>query len=164
MANTGKPKRALVFFSAMLASAFVLNWIWEMAQANAYVAHPGMLRRCTLASFADAAITAAIYAVGALATKRLLWATTRTWNVYLTCAVLGFVYAVLVERHAIAAHRWVYSETMPVIPALQAGLWPVLQLTLLVPVSVWFGGASLACWVRGHDTYRRNTVSSERKF
>jgi len=53
------------------------------------------------------------------------------WNIYATAAVLGLAYA------ALAAGRWSYTERMPVVPGLGAGLWPLLQMTLLPPLTFW---------------------------
>lgn len=133
-------KRSWIFFATLLCAAFVLNWLWEGAQMKAYAPHgtpTAAMLRCTFATFADVAITLGLYAIGALAAKRLYWGLRGGWNVYLTCALLGFAYAVLVERQATASGRWSYSWHMPIIPLLEVGLWPVLQLTLLVPFCVW---------------------------
>ena len=54
------------------------------------------------------------------------------WNIYATAAVLGLAYA------ALAAGRWSYTERMPVVPGLGAGLWPLLQMTLLPPLTFLF--------------------------
>jgi hypothetical protein len=132
--------RGWIFFGTLLCSAFLLNWAWEVAQAGAYAPHGTQseaMRRCTFATFADAAITLGLYAIGALAAKRLYWGLRGGWNVYLTCALLGFIHAVLVEKQATASGRWSYSSHMPIIPVLEVGLLPVLQLTFLVPLSVW---------------------------
>lgn len=43
--------------------------------------------------------------------------------------------AVAIERAALAVGRWSYTSTMPVFPGLEVGLWPVLQMPLIVSVS-----------------------------
>jgi hypothetical protein len=50
----------------------------------------------------------------------------------------GLSYATLVEHAALAAGRWSYSHRMPVVSVLSAGLWPLLQMTLLPPLAFWF--------------------------
>ena len=78
-----------------------------------------------------------IYAAGALAAGDLGWGLRGRWNIYATVAVLGLAYAALMEHAALAAGRWSYTERMPVVSVLGAGLWPLLQMTLLPPLTVW---------------------------
>ena len=47
---------------------------------------------------------------------------------------------------ALAAGRWSYTERMPVVPVLAAGLWPPLQMTLLPPLTFW-----IARWWAGRS-------------
>jgi hypothetical protein len=47
------------------------------------------------------------------------------------------VSALLVEWTALSAGAWSYNDRMPIVPLLDAGLWPGLQLTILVPVTMW---------------------------
>ena len=129
------------FLSTVLAG-FVLNEIWEMAQMSAYVETAGhswtsTLGFCTRAAVGDVGIILGIYAAGALAAGDLGWGLRGRWNIYAAAAVLGLAYAVLVEHAALATGRWSYTERMPVVPGLGAGLWPLLQMTLLPPLTVW---------------------------
>ena len=39
---------------------------------------------------------------------------------------------------ALAAGRSSYTDRMPVVSVLGAGLWPLLQMTLLPPLTFWF--------------------------
>lgn len=54
---------------------------------------------------------------------------------YALMATVGVVIAVLIERHALATGRWAYTDWMPVLPVLDVGLVPVLQM-LIVPAVV----------------------------
>jgi hypothetical protein len=56
---------------------------------------------------------------------------------YLLMTVLGFTIAVLIERRALAGSRWVYTDQMPIMPIVNVGLVPVLQLIVLPPVVLW---------------------------
>jgi hypothetical protein len=127
----------------MILTSFVLNELWEMAQMSAYVETAGYpwtstLGFCTWAAAGDVGIILGIYFVGALATGDSGWGLSGRWNIYATAAVLGLVYAVLVEHAALAAGRWAYTERMPVVSVLGAGLWPLLQMTLIPPVTYLF--------------------------
>ena len=133
------------FFATTVLASFVLNEIWEMAQMSAYVETAGhswtsTLGLCTRAAVGDVGIILGIYAAGALAAGNLGWGLRGRWNIYATAAVLGLAYA------ALAAGRWSYTERMPVVSVLGAGLWPLLQMTLLPPFTFlfarWWAGRS----------------------
>jgi hypothetical protein len=51
-------------------------------------------------------------------------------------AVLGAGTAIAVEWAALADGRWTYNALMPIIPVLNVGLWPVVQISLLPVMSV----------------------------
>jgi len=150
--NSSLPWRRLVrFFAATVLASFVLNEIWEMAQMSAYVETAGhswasTLGLCTRAAVDDVGIILGIYAAGALAAGDPVWGLRGRWNIYATVAVMGLAYAALVERAALDAGSWSYTERMPVVSVLGAGLWPLLQMTLLPPltflVARWWAGRS----------------------
>jgi len=152
-AHSGLPWRLLGrFFAATVLASFVLNEIWEMAQMSAYVETEGhswtsTLDLCTRAAVGDVGIILGIYAAGALAAGDLAWGLSGRWNIYATEAVLGLTYATLVEHAALASGRWSYTERMPVVSVLDAGLWPLLQMTLLPPLTF-----LIALWLAGRST------------
>jgi hypothetical protein len=139
------------FFATIVLASFVLNEIWEMAQMSAYVETAGYswvstLGFCTRAAVGDVGIILGIYTVVALAAGDPGCGLSGRWNMYATAAVLGLAYAVLVEHAALSAGRWTYTESMPVMPVLGAELWPLLQMTLLPPLTFlfarWWAGCS----------------------
>lgn len=130
------------FFALLLLAAFALNWLWEMVQMPAYAEMAGRTwgesaPTCTAAAAGDVVITLAIYAVAALAAGSLRWPLENRWNVYAAATLLGAAWATAVEWRALAFGRWSYADQMPVVPTLGVGLWPFLQLTLLVPAALW---------------------------
>ena len=130
------------FFAAVLLAGFVLNEIWEMALMSFYVETAGQpwmnsLGMCTRAAAGDVGIILAIYATGALAAGDAGWGLRGRWNIYGAAALLGLAAAALAEHAALAAGRWAYADRMPVVPWLGAGLWPLLQMTLLAPLTFW---------------------------
>ncbi len=139
------------FFTTTVLAGFVVNEIWEMAQMSAYVEMVGRswtstLGTCTRAAAGDVGIILMLYAASALIAADLGWGLRGRWNHYATAAVLGLAAGALVEHAALAAGRWSYTERMPVVPVLGAGLWPLLQLTLLPPLTFlfarWWAGRS----------------------
>ena len=130
------------FFAAVLLAGFVLNEIWEMALMSFYVETAGQpwmnsLGVCTRAAAGDVGIILAIYATGALAAGDPGWGLRGRWNLYAAAAVLGLAFSALAEHAALAAGRWTYADRMPMVPLLGAGLWPLLQMTLLAPLTFW---------------------------
>jgi len=55
----------------------------------------------------------------------------------LVLAIIGFFFAVGIEQSALLLERWGYTDVMPIVPYLQVGLLPVLQMTLLLPLSIY---------------------------
>lgn len=138
------------FFASMVLVGFVLNEIWEMAQMYAYTimtadSWSSTLALCTQATLGDVGIVLGIYATNALATGDLDWGLRGRWNIYAAMAVQGLVYATLLEHAALSSGQWSYTEQMPIVPVLAAGLWPLLQMTLLPPLTVWIA----RCWAGG---------------
>jgi hypothetical protein len=131
----------------LLVLAVALNWSWEMVQMGAYEEMAGLpwrstLWRCFRASLGDAALTLLAAAVATRLMHLLPWT-------YAAAAVAAAALAVIVERIGLMAGAWSYSDRMPVVPALDVGLWPLLQLPLLVPLTLW----AAVCW---HRTSRRD--------
>lgn len=91
---------------------------------------------CTVAAFGDAFITLGIYTIARFA-ARFLQREKIDWKLYAVAALLGAVCAVAVERIALVSGYWFYTDRMPLVPLFGAGLWPFLQLTLLVPIALW---------------------------
>ncbi len=140
--NSAGLRGALLLLVLVSAFAFVSNWIWEMAQMPAYsemAERPwkSTAARCTIATAGDVGITLSVYLLIALASGKLAWAKERRWNTYAAAALLGFFHATLTERWALASGAWSYREQMIRVPILDVGLWPFLQLGLLVPISIW---------------------------
>lgn len=134
------------FFTALIVSTFALHWLWEMFQMSAFVEMAGRswgetALSCARAALGDVAMTLSIYGLGCLAAGRWRWGLGGRWNMYLTGALLGGVFAAAFEWYAMASDRWSYNERMPIVPILKVGLWPLLQLMLLVPSS-W----AIAAW------------------
>lgn len=92
---------------------------------------------CTLAALGDVLLTLLIYGIGALGARDWRWASKQPVNAYATGSLLGLILGIAIERVAKETGAWRYAETMPIIPLVDAGLWPLLQLALLVPVSWW---------------------------
>lgn len=141
-ANASQPLPS--FLATLFAVAFGINWLWEMLQMPAYADVPERSWRetvllCTVASVGDVALTLAAYGAGALVTRRLRYGRGRSggWKTYALMALSGVGVAITIEIAALAVGYWSYNERMLVLPLVNVGLLPFLQLTLLMPLSLW---------------------------
>lgn len=106
--------------------AFGLNAVWENLHSYLYVHYQGgaitefILLRAT---FADAVIITLI----ALPFLFLPAFKKRAWLI----VPMGVIVAVSMEWYALGTGRWAYNALMPIIPLLQTGLTPTIQLGLL---------------------------------
>lgn len=91
---------------------------------------------CLRAAVGDAFIIAGIWAVGRVLFARDVWVTPIAVLPLLLLVVLGAAIAIGIEQASIAADRWAYSELMPVVPAVETGLSPLIQLLVLPGVSI----------------------------
>ncbi|MGH7365438.1 MAG: hypothetical protein ACREK9_03430 [Candidatus Rokuibacteriota bacterium] len=124
--------------------AFLLNLTWEFAQVPLFAGMPsaqhwGAILVCGRATLGDVVI--ALVAYWAIAAS----AGARSWVLRPTAAQLtGFVAAgvlITIFMEWLATQvlgRWMYAETMPVVPLLGVGLSPLLQWIVLPPIVVWF--------------------------
>ncbi|PRY13828.1 hypothetical protein CLV24_105198 [Pontibacter ummariensis] len=132
----GKTKgRGAVILSAwILAIGFLVNLVWENAQAFLYVGYGGFMEHfwiCFVASVIDALVILLVYLVLALVYKDLYWPGHNTIVRYAVLALIGGALAVGFELWALAVGEWNYTCLMPVLPGLEVGLSPLIQLMVL---------------------------------
>jgi len=120
-------KRILLVFIL----AFLLNLIWENLHSFLYANYMGgkitefiLLR----ASAADALIVTILVLpfvfIAALRSK--------SWIVIFA----GVLIAIFIELYALQTGRWAYNSFMPVIPLLNTGLTPTIQLGVLAYIVI----------------------------
>lgn len=143
------------FVLVFLISAFALHLLWEFAQCGPfYVAGkvPLTVGAMLYVTAADVALSALLYAVVSVGLWDRAWGLRRPWTAMLALMAIGAAFAIAVEMHAVATNRWSYSEIMPRLPILGAGLLPVLQLALVTAVSTWIAGSWAARMQRPDTT------------
>ena len=129
------------FLLVLAVSAFGLNLLWETAQVFAFSSlHDAsgfeVFVLVTVASVADAIITIFAYLVVALLRRNWNWWKSFVSLDLLIFAVAGAVVATLIETVAISRGVWSYGDYMPIVPLLEVGLLPFLQLTILLPAAL----------------------------
>ena len=112
-------------------TAFVLNAVWEHAHSFLYLHHKsGIITEYIL--FRAAIFDGAIITLFAFIFLSVLNYKYRLWIM----AAGLFIFAVGLELWALETSRWMYADAMPVIPFLNTGLTPTIQLSLLGYLSV----------------------------
>jgi len=106
--------------------AFVSNWVWENLHSVLYF-HPNgeMITQTILlqATLFDAVFITVVGIVFLLVPylRERLWLS----------IIVGMVGAIIIEWQALAIGKWAYTASMPLIPLLNTGLTPTIQLGLL---------------------------------
>ena len=121
----------------VFAIAFVLNAAWEVSQASLYSGERQSLLttflHCLPAILLDAIFTVSLYAV--LLRSRDCSFPQPTVLGLLLIGIIGGTTAVSVELLALLFGWWSYGASMPLVPRLDIGLLPVLQLGILTPLT-----------------------------
>lgn len=119
----------------ILLWAFGLNLVWENLQAPLYAGYKTFwqhLPACIFGAVGDAILIFCLY----LFTKIILPKATG-FLFYALLAILGLLSAVVIEKFALQMNLWQYGD-MPMLPIVNIGLYPVLQMTFLAPLSIFF--------------------------
>lgn len=129
------------FLFVLWLAAFGLNMIWELAQVFAFSSLDKasafeIFILVTIASVADAFITLAAFLSVALLRRERHWWKSAGVSDFLIFAFVGMISAVLIETIALSRGTWTYGDYMPIIPLLEIGLLPFVQLTILLPAAL----------------------------
>lgn len=124
-------------------TSFVLHLGWEALHVPLYSGYEGLntlLPLSVWAALGDVLYTLLAIGLVSLFKKSCLrWIAQARASDFVGLAVLGFLIAVGVEYKALALGRWEYSAAMPIVPLLRVGASPVLQMTILLPLTVYLG-------------------------
>ena len=118
--------------------AFVLHLVWENTQAPLFAGYSSFgqhLPLCFLGTIGDVVFTAAVYLSIAMLKNDFGWIMRLSSKDIFVLVAVGFFFALGIEWRALLFGRWGYADIMPIIPYFQVGLTPILQMTLLLPLS-----------------------------
>ncbi|MEK7624110.1 MAG: hypothetical protein AAB404_00040 [Patescibacteria group bacterium] len=124
------------YFFILIATSFAFHIVWENFQAPLYagfVSFSSHFSMCFWATIADVVISAGVLLFVILLKQASPMKFNK--NDFIALAVVGFVIAVAIEQNALLAGEWGYTSAMPLVPYFRVGLTPVLQMTLLLPLS-----------------------------
>ncbi len=140
------------FVIAFAAVAFVLHWGWETAHGRAYVeTNLPLVQRfwhCFPMAVVDTAWSGAVVLLAA-AVARALRCPSSIWP---AAAAAGALTAVAVERFALETSRWTYTDAMPIVAFAGVGVWPIAQMTVLPPLTLYLTTRLVRC---GGDPHLR---------
>ena len=119
--------------------AVVLNYLWELAQMPLYAGVEAYSARvfwhCFVASLGDGVMVLLIVAAGWIVLRRSDWFLRPGIPGYSVMITVGLILAVLVEWLGLhVLRRWEYLQRMPILPGLNVGLAPIVQMLLLPPL------------------------------
>ena len=125
--------------SQVFLVAWLLNLLWENVHVLLYEQHLGIffaqmdpLEKFVVlfrASIFDATFITAAVLVGLLFASLFKKKNREKFTTWFVVSV-GVIFAVWLEIHALNTGRWMYNELMPIIPILNVGLSPTVQLGL----------------------------------
>lgn len=133
--------RVLAFFTTLAAVSFVLHYIWEGAHVHLYTNYDGLSGALPITLWATLGdVFYSLFVGGALAAIRKGVGGVEHMKSaeYAWVALVGLALAISIELRAQWLQLWSYTEAMLIIPVLNIGLSPVLQMTLLLPLSIFF--------------------------
>lgn len=121
-----------IFWIIMVS--FLANFVWEIVQMPLY-AVPGTiwqhLPMCIYATWGDVFIILMLYIVVAMIRSDLNWFRHIEVTDVVILALGGALIAISIEQRALATHAWQYTASMSLIPFLNVGLVPILQMMVL---------------------------------
>ncbi len=88
-----------------------------------------------LATVGDVLYTLGAFALVSAIKKSYDWISSATLADYLMLVTLGCLIAVFVEYKGLALDRWEYRPDMTLIPVLNVGFSPILQMAILLPIT-----------------------------
>lgn len=139
-ANEAKDDRTKLLVS-IFAVGFILNLIWENAQAPLYKGYGGFQTHfsiCFWASLLDAAIILLLTFLISFWRKSFDWIINMNWEETVVLMSFGGILAVIFEVLALEFDVWSYSSTMPLLPFFNIGLTPLLQMIILPSLTILF--------------------------
>ncbi len=132
--------------SLILAVAFVLNFLWEMAQMPFFKNMPFNWETtlfCALASIADCIMVLLLYFGFGLMYKNSLWFRRPRFLEVMLLVITGGLGAVLAEKKHLFLGNWAYSSYMPFVPVVEVGLSPLLQFMVLPAIIYYVASAKV---------------------
>lgn len=126
-------KIIISYYLFLFFVSFLLNFLWEISHSGLYI-WTGLMEKSILHfawfSAKDAIFYLLFILLIAVVSGFLLWfRKPKLWH-YLLLIIFGLIFSFGIEYHAINSGRWAYGLFMPIIPILNVGLSPILQMSI----------------------------------
>jgi len=125
--------------SVLIIVSFIVHFVWEYLHFGLYTGYEqwsGSTPVYWLATIGDVLYTLGAFALVSAIKKSYEWIMNATLTDYLMLVTLGCFIALFVEYKGLALDRWQYRPDMPIIPILGVGVSPILQMSLLLPLTI----------------------------
>ncbi len=124
-----------VIITPLYLYSVIFHYIWEMLQMPLYVGMQfkdiSSWKACFFATLGDANIVIIIWFAGYLAFKNIWWFKKLSFLKIVLILGIGICITVFIEIHAIKTGRWEYTLLMPIIPLVNVGISPLIQMMIL---------------------------------
>lgn len=141
MLKTSKKDLFLVLIIVLFFS-FMLNFVWEKTHVVLYKDYSDFVAKFFIpvsiyTAFIDTILVLIIYFLNAVIFQDFLWVKRINYFNILITGIFGIFIATFIEQRALNLGKWAYTDSMPILPILNVGLSPVLQMILL-PVIIFY--------------------------
>jgi len=122
------------FMIVVALTSFILNFIWELGQGPLYEGFAYDLKHisfCALASIADMLMVFILLLAFGLLYENAYWITKMDSSSVISLILIGGAGAILAEVLHTLRGDWSYADAMPLLPAVDVGIVPILQFTIL---------------------------------
>jgi len=122
--------------------SFLIHLIWEFLHSPLYTCFDLPLNQFIPlilgATFMDGILMLGFYWIGYFKNKNVKWFFNFKKSDYYLIIILGVLAASLIEFVSLnSSIGWRYTELMPIVPIINVGLTPILQLIILPFVIFW---------------------------
>jgi len=115
--------------------AYALNLLWEYGHYALYDCPIPRLSCALSAAFADTVIILALWGAMAFLINDSAWALNVRRGVVI--GATGVLIAWLIELRAFSLDKWAYDDLMPIVPWMNVGLSPLLQMIVTPLLTFW---------------------------
>lgn len=133
------PRSLMAYWLTLLPIVLASHLAWEYLQCQAFFVHGSVPNTWTTlvgATFGDLLLTVIAYAGIAAVRRDRRWPVESwRWQTWVWLEALALLLSIGVELNALGSGRWGYTAAAPRLPLLGVSLIPILQLTILFPVT-----------------------------
>lgn len=120
----------------ILGMSFLLNFIWENIQMPLYKGYSYThfwqhIPICLTATIGDVLITLFLFIIFSIVLEDLFWYKKLNFKIIFLVVTMGGVINIVIEKIMLQAGWWVYTGNMPILPFIQVGFVPIIQMMTL---------------------------------